>query len=341
FKVGIAWQGSASYHHDRCRSIPLAEFAPLADLPGVTLVSLQKGFGSEQVAALGGRFSVVELGPRLDESAAFVDTAAVMKNLDLVITSDTATPHLAGALGVPVWMATPFSPDWRWLLDRDDSPWYPTARLFRQPVTGDWDSVFQRVREELPYLVMRGEGVTTGAAPPVEAEAAALIRHGNELFRLDRFQDAIAAYDAALHTEPDNRGALYNRGNALFGLRRFTEALACYDAVLRVSPGDAKAHNNRGNALRELGRLQEALESYDHALQYAPDQAEPAPETGDRAQTIATLCNRAAVLTDMRRVAEALETYERILELNPDHAEARFDASLCHLVTGDFATGWA
>ena len=131
FKIGIAWQGSRDYPSDRWRSIPLAQFAPLARLPGVRLISLQKGFGSEQVATVD--FPVLDLSGRLDEAAGpFMDTAAVIRNLDLVVTPDTAIAHLAGALGAPVWLALQFSPDWRWLQGRDDSPWYPTMRLFRQ-----------------------------------------------------------------------------------------------------------------------------------------------------------------------------------------------------------------
>jgi hypothetical protein len=149
FKVGIAWQGNPAFCFDRSRSVSLSQFAPLADVPGVVLISLQKGFGSEQVASLEGRFQVAELGPGLDQTGAFIDTAAVMRNLDLVITSDTAVPHLAGALGVKVWLATPFAPDWRWLLERDDSPWYPTMRLFRQHRRGDWHDVFKRIAEAL------------------------------------------------------------------------------------------------------------------------------------------------------------------------------------------------
>ena len=83
----------------------------------------------------------------------FADTAAVLKNLDLVITVDTAVAHCAGALGVPVWVALPFAPDWRWLMDRDDSPWYPTMRLFRQKRWGDWDEVFGRITEEVKKLL--------------------------------------------------------------------------------------------------------------------------------------------------------------------------------------------
>lgn len=153
FKVGIAWQGQPTYVLDAFRSISLSAFAPLAACPGVKLFSLQKGYGSEQLVAHGESLRIVDLGTSLDEQGgAFVDTAAVMMSLDLVITSDTAIAHLAGALGVPVWVALPFVPDWRWLLDRDDSPWYPTMRLFRQPRFGDWAAVFTRMAGELRTL---------------------------------------------------------------------------------------------------------------------------------------------------------------------------------------------
>src|SRR5262249_23681904 len=132
-KIGIAWQGNPRYPEDRSRSFRLAQFEPVAQLECVRLFSLQKGPGAEQLAAVTDLFPVTDLGSQLDETTgAFMDTAAVMKNLDLVITSDTAIAHLAGALGVPVWVALPQVPDWRWLLGREDSPWYPTMRLFRQ-----------------------------------------------------------------------------------------------------------------------------------------------------------------------------------------------------------------
>jgi tetratricopeptide (TPR) repeat protein len=150
FKVGIAWQGNPQFRFDRLRSIPLAQFAPLARVPGVHLLSLQKGAGRDQLPVLPARFPVTDLGGQLDETTgAFLDTAAVMKNLDLVITSDTAAAHLAGALGVPVWVALHHVPDWRWLLDREDSPWYPTMRLFRQTQSGQWEDVFERIAAAL------------------------------------------------------------------------------------------------------------------------------------------------------------------------------------------------
>ncbi|HUT14134.1 MAG TPA: tetratricopeptide repeat protein [Thermoguttaceae bacterium] len=154
FKIGIAWQGNKKYAGDAYRSIPLRHFAPLAKIPGVRLFSLQRGRGCDQLADLPDGFEVHDFGEDFDrERGAFMDAAAVVQNLDLVITSDTAIPHLAGAMGVPVWVALHLSSDWRWLDAREDSPWYPTMRLFRQRRLGDWEELFGRMAEELGGVV--------------------------------------------------------------------------------------------------------------------------------------------------------------------------------------------
>jgi len=154
FKVGVAWQAKPT--HDsrsdvtRARSFSLEKLAGLAELPHVRLINLQQKDGLDQLAEVRGSFEVIEFGSEVDtESGPFMDTAAIMKSLDLVICCDSAVGHLAGALGVPTWLALPFWPDWRWLCDRDDNPWYPAHRLFRQQSPGDWDSVFARMRSEL------------------------------------------------------------------------------------------------------------------------------------------------------------------------------------------------
>lgn len=145
-KIGIAWHGNPRVRSNLKRSIPLLHFVPLAQLEGVRLFSLQKGPGFEQLAELQDRFPIVDLGSRLET---YADTAAVLMNLDLVISMDTSLVHCAGALGRPVWVVLSSTPEWRWLLDREDSPWYPTARLFRQKQAGDWEEVFARIAQEL------------------------------------------------------------------------------------------------------------------------------------------------------------------------------------------------
>jgi tetratricopeptide (TPR) repeat protein len=141
-KVGLAWQGNPHHRWDRWRSVPLSLLAPLAAVPGVQLVNLQQGPGAEQRATLRGRFDVWDPGDELAAlPGAWANVAAMMSCLDLVVSVDTATAHLAGALAVPVWVPLPALSDWRWLLGRDDSPWYPTMRLFRQRDLGDWGPV--------------------------------------------------------------------------------------------------------------------------------------------------------------------------------------------------------
>jgi tetratricopeptide (TPR) repeat protein len=146
FKIGIVWQGNPQYRLDHGRSIPLAAFAPLADIPGVRLIALQKQLGAEQVNGVPFRQKIeLHTRPADQRGNALFDTAAIMMNLDLVVTSDTMAAHLAGALGRPVFVALRGVPDWRWLLQRDDSPWYPTMRLFRQSKDGNWSDVFARI----------------------------------------------------------------------------------------------------------------------------------------------------------------------------------------------------
>jgi ADP-heptose:LPS heptosyltransferase len=149
-KVGICWQGNPNAPSDIGRSFPVRLFANVAKLAGVRLIALQKGAGLEQLDDLPAGMTVERPSPPFDDgAAAFLDTAAVIANLDIVVTSDTAVAHLAGALGCPAMVALKYVPDWRWLLDRDDTPWYPTMQLIRQRNHGDWAGVFARIEARL------------------------------------------------------------------------------------------------------------------------------------------------------------------------------------------------
>ncbi len=150
FKVGVVWQGNPDPEADTARSMPLIAFRPLAAIPGVRLISLQKGFGAEQLERLPPNMIVETLGPGFDAGAdAFVDAAAAIAHLDLVVTCDTSVAHLAGALGAPVWLALKNDAEWRWLRERRDSPWYPSMRLFRQPRAGAWAATFDSMADAL------------------------------------------------------------------------------------------------------------------------------------------------------------------------------------------------
>ena len=151
FKIGIAWAGNPHKARNRNRSCSLADFASLAEIPGLSFYSIQKGHASVEADNPPDGMQIINLGNELDD---FADTAAAAANLDLVISVDTAVAHLAGAIGKPVWTLLPFAPDWRWLLNRNDSPWYPSMRLFRQTQPNNWAGVFEQVKNAL-----RGKGV--------------------------------------------------------------------------------------------------------------------------------------------------------------------------------------
>ena len=154
-RVGLVWSGRIDHQNDHNRTIALTKMLPLL-AQGVQWISLHKEIRESDADLLASRKDIIHFG---DELADFSDTAALIELVDLVISVDTSVAHLAGAMGKPLWILLPFAPDWRWLLDREDSPWYPTARLFRQPKLRDWASVISRVNHELPKLV-------EGAASP-------------------------------------------------------------------------------------------------------------------------------------------------------------------------------
>lgn len=188
FRIGLIWQGKPDVKIDEGRSIPLAAYAPLARVPGVRLISLQKTHGLEQLKTLPDGMVVETLGDDFDAGPhAFLDTAAVMASLDLVVTSDTSVAHLAGALGRPTWVAVKAVPEWRWLLEGDDNPWYPTMRVFRQETPGDWDAVFAGMAGELAAVVGGARERLAPVAPrwaaaPEPAVVETPFRHGRIRF---------------------------------------------------------------------------------------------------------------------------------------------------------------
>jgi tetratricopeptide (TPR) repeat protein len=335
FIIGMAWQGNAKFPGDCMRSVPLAQFAPLARVAGVRLVSLQKGEGIEQIAALAGAFRVLDLSDRLDSgSGAFLDTAAVMKGVDLVVTSDTAIAHLAGALGVPVWVALAVGGDWRWGRDREDSPWYPTMRLFRQPEFNDWSAVFERMAAELPGQMAHrrprpklSELIAKAVADHQAGDLASARQVCEELLRAEPGHaealnllgvlshqagangEAAEWLERAIASDPANAGYHYNLGVARQVLDRLDEAVASYRQALRLQPNHADAHNNLGFALAKQDRHEEAVTHYRRAVRLRPDFAEAWHNLG-------------IVTRQLGDLDEAIDHYRQTVRLNPDHVVA-------------------
>jgi hypothetical protein len=152
-RIGIAWAGRPTHNNDANRSISLQTLAPIAALEGIALVSLQKGPAAAQVSGYVGGAQLVDLDKQIGD---FADTAAIIDGLDLLVTVDTAIGHFAGAMGKPAWIMLPYAPDWRWLLGRGDTPWYPSLRLFRHYAPRRWDLLMPEVAAELRRVVLAG-----------------------------------------------------------------------------------------------------------------------------------------------------------------------------------------
>jgi tetratricopeptide (TPR) repeat protein len=305
-RVGIGWQGNPRFKADRNRSVPLAHFWPLAGIDGVRLISLQKGPGEEQLAEWGERLGVVRLGADVDRDGAFLDTLAVLASLDVVVTSDTALAHLAGAAGVETWVVLPFAADWRWGKERPTCAWYPTMRLFRQRAPGDWQGVFGRIGDEL---------VARARAEPLERNdwlgevVTALRRRGSTEVKADRLPAAVDLYKQALRLQPSNPDLLHNLGVAWAKQAALPVAQAYFKEAVRLKPDAAETHNNLGLSYLQQNRLYEAEACFRSALRSCPDHPDALNHMG-------------VVFANQERWADAAEWYRAAVRSRPQSAEA-------------------
>ncbi len=309
FKIGIVWAGRPTFK-DHYRSCSLDDFAALVDIPGITFYSLQKGPASEEILDPPKGMKIICLDKELTD---FSDTAAVISNLDLIISTDTAVVHLAGAIGKPVWTLLHTSSDWRWFLNRENSPWYPTMRLFRQSKFNDWRGVFDQVKEALisnyGLRVADCEGKNNPNPELRNLKSANLLQEALKLHQVGDLTSAIIFYNKILDKQPDNVMVHYNLASALQGLGRTVDALASYRKATELKPDDAEAHYNLGNALREQGKIDKAIVSYKQAVLLKPDSAE-------------LYCNLGAALQESGNLDEAIVSYKQAIALNPNYAMA-------------------
>ncbi|MCX8520209.1 MAG: tetratricopeptide repeat protein [Rhodoferax sp.] len=342
-RIGLVWSGNAAHSNDRRRSMALVELRPY--LPaGFDYVSLQTEVRSSDQRALQGS-GIRQYAEHLHD---FSDTAALVDLLDLVISVDTSVAHLCGALGKTTLLLLPYIPDWRWLLEREDSAWYPSLRLLRQGADRQWAPVLQRLAPLLQIALAHPgqQRVLTQqemARAVPQGQADSYIHLGNQFRQGRNFQQALASYDQALARQPAWAQAWYSRGLVLDDLGRHAEALDSYDKAIALQHDYAAALHRRGTALQLLGRPQEALVSLDAALVLKPDSPECHDHRGtvlynlqrmdealasyDRALALAPAAalihyNRGAVLENQKRHEQALACYERVIALKPDHAQA-------------------
>jgi Flp pilus assembly protein TadD len=312
FRIGISWQGNPHGSVDQGRSFPVRLFNEISGLEGVRLISLQKNSGLEQLAALPAGMTIETLGDGFDAGdQAFLDTAAVMMNLDLIITSDTSVAHVAGTLGRPVWIALKYAPDWRWLLQRTDSPWYSSARLFRQSKYGDWQGVFAAMTSALGELLAKHPGRASpprqspGLAP-VSAPIPAAEKEALDAMQQGRFEQVVELCEQARCAGPVSGLVHYMAAYAYAQLGRHLEALERYADAGRLIPR-IDVLSNWALSLNVVGRYADGLKVANDAL------------TANPGHPVA-LINRVQSLVGLERFEDAVATARLVVDRDPSAA---------------------
>ena len=364
-KVGIVWSGNPDNPYNRTRAVPIEQLLSLADLPGIQLYNLQKDPTAADLAQLQAHPEVLDLRSQLTD---FVRTAALIQQLDLVISVDTAVTHLTGALGKPVWLLLPFAPDWRWMLDRTDSPWYPTLRLFRQPKAGDWETVLGAVRQSLLEAPLTTAGKPVDATPPLphspqpSRPPAPAFPIALQHYEKGELLEAEQVCRGILRQQPEDLDALHTLGVILCQRQQPDEAIIHLERVVQIQANHAEAWGNLGGALQQQGKLEAAIAHYQKAIELNPnfadahqnlsvalqglDQLEAAVECCDRVIELKpdlpdVHYNRGYMLRRLGRLPEAIASYRRALALKPDFVTAHKNLGHALLLTGDFSQGFA
>lgn len=327
FKIGIAWQGNPDHRGDRQRSIPLERFESLARLPGgpgVKLVSLQHGVGTEQLDRVRDRFEVIDLQGVGQEVDGFLRTAAILHQLDLIISVDSAVVHLACAMGLPTWVAMPYSADWRWLRDREDSPWYPTIRIFRQERAGDWDGVFSRIEHALRQRLEHGPRTRVISDADI-ARAKELVKQATKLTGSPAQSEAMLK--SAISIDPNSRDAHHDLGVVYARSGQLVLAIAQFRRALELKPDSAQTNANIGLAFLHHDQLDEAVAHLRTAIRLGGG----TPEVHN---------NLGVALSRQPNPAVAVTAYHEALLLRPDYPEAHYNLAQALLIQGAFREGW-
>jgi tetratricopeptide (TPR) repeat protein/glycosyltransferase involved in cell wall biosynthesis len=305
-KIGVVWSANPANKTGRKRTCTLEKLRPLFTQAAIQAYSLQKDLTAEE------RLHLQTWGVPIlaDQITDFADTAAFIRQLDLVITVDTAVAHLSGALGRPTWVLLPFMSDWRWLTDRDDSPWYPSVRLFRQPQSNDWDAVIRQVGQALQVLV---PAVNLNADAPSQASSPAPIldwmRQAGSCYQAGQRSEAASLCQQIIRHDPNHAGAWHLLGVIAHEEEDWDRAIAHYRKTLELSPNYPEAHGNLAAVLKQQGDVDGAAEHYQRAIALKPEYP-------------VALCNYGNILQEKKDYEGAIRLYQQALAVRPHYAKA-------------------
>ncbi|MFM7676586.1 MAG: tetratricopeptide repeat protein [Synechococcus sp.] len=361
--IAINWQGNpaAETSNLRGRSMPLERFAALLEDPAVSLLSLQKGVGAEQLPGCTFRDRFVACQEQVDQTYDFLELAAIIASCDLVITTDSVVAHLAGSIAHPTWLLLQHVPEWRWGLEGETTPWYPSLRLFRQRRRGDWADVMERVAQALkcwrsgeelpPSSRRRPSGIVSAfwdwiersqAEEPVEEKALELrepsaldsvdlpwikLSLASSCLRRGLHQEAERLYSELLGSSPVRHAAYAGLGASCLLANRVEEAVQWLSGSLAIKANAPEVISNLGTAYHRLGRLEDAKILYRQAIALKPDFADPH-------------CNLACVLQEEGRIQAAIDLYREAIACRQDYAEAHWNLSMCLFLLGAYSEAW-
>ncbi|MGN1289593.1 MAG: tetratricopeptide repeat protein [Bradyrhizobium sp.] len=343
--IGLVWQGNPGHLNDQRRSIRLDLLRPLLDCPGARFVSLQIGRGREQLADFDDR--ILDAGAHID-AASFADAAAIIGNLDLVISIDSAIAHLAGAMGKPVWILLANGSDWRWLRDRGDTPWYPQARLFRQTRPGDWVEVIRRLNAELRSLAGAGsEPAAEWIADPIMTSALRMTvpQHENDALLCDALfveacrqhragnsDRATKLFEHVLSLDHGHVNSLCNLGAIELGRGHHERAYTLLQTAVTAAPNLAPARVALADVLIATQRAEQAVAQYRKAIELAPSSVDVHAAYADALRKLAGHEQASGMDADALK-RQLHQHYRKALELAPasDALHAQYALALCEL----------
>jgi len=303
FNIGFVWAGNPANKHDQDRSIPQYMFSSILTVENIKMFSFQKQLVMSNEELL---FDYIDLSPHLND---FSDTAYAISKMDLIISVDTAVAHLAGALNIPVWILLPKIPDWRWLLNRNDSPWYKSAKLFRQKKEGLWTDVFNQIIQEINKLIDQPEtSMLNSTLSPSPYLADQLLKQGNYFFREQKYKEAIKKYMECFSIKVDCVEALYNLGVTNLKLNHPDKAIYWLKKVVILEPEHDEAYNNLGIACQKLGQKNNAITYLEKAIECNPT-------------AFNSLYNMGNALKNEKQFEKAITYYKKAIHLKPDFAE--------------------
>jgi tetratricopeptide (TPR) repeat protein/ADP-heptose:LPS heptosyltransferase len=335
--IGINWQGNPRTEMQgafRGRSLPLEAFAPIAELPGIRLVSLQKGAGLEQLPLCSFADRFVAAQEQINTCLDFADMAAVMACCDLIISSDSVVPHLAGALGLPVWLLVPAWPDWRWGLKGESTHWYPSMRLFRQQRFGDWQAPMRAIQvalcRDFAIRCPVAGGITEpsaasglhatageqagddGGEEAAESSHEELRQQALALVAASEHRAALPLWRQLLHRQPQDLATLVSLAQCLHQLDQHQQARTLSEQAHGLDPEAPGPLNLLGVLALDAGQVQEALGWLRSATERSPDNPR-------------YLNNLAAALQQADQSDAAIELLEQALVLAPELSDIRLN----------------